>query len=538
MIAYTKLLLAITILFVLLSLPLIDSVEASSEMWSRTYGGTGNEEAYALVETPDGGFAIVGQTRPFDASEISLYVASKIDLWLIKVDASGNMEWNQTYGGRGLELVSSLIATSDGGYAIAGTTESFGDNLDFWLIKTNEFGNIEWSKTYVFGQARSLVATSDGGYAIAGYTPPYDDELSDFVLVKTDAHGNMEWSKTYGGADDDDAAYALVTTSDGGYAMAGQTCSFGAGRGDFWLVKTDAYGNMEWNHTYGGAGNELAKSLVETSDGGYAVAGWTGHGGFTAAPDFYLVKTDASGNMEWQQIYGGGGIEQASSLVETFDGGFAIAGFTSSFGAGNTDFWLIKTDKFGHMEWNRTYGGTFWDEANALVETSGGGFAIAGGINPWDPARDADFWLVRTEACANTYEFDFNSGYFTYTVFVSSNSTIEDFNFDIYQNRMSFSVSGPTGTTGFCKVIIPEGLLAGDFPVYLNGTLLVEGADYTRTHNSTHNIIYITYDHSSHIIEIRGTYAIPEYSSWLLPTTLLIGILVIVIYKKKLLNQP
>jgi hypothetical protein len=534
MTTYTKKLLLVSmLLFVLLSLPLIGSVEASSVMWSRTYGGPGNEEAYALVETSDGGFAIVGQTTSFGASKMSI--------WLIKVDASGNMEWDQTYGGRGLELVSSLIATPDGGYAIAGTTESFGaGRLDFWLIKTDEFGDIEWQNTYggpLTDQAHRLIATSDGGYAIAGSTESFGAGKKDFWLVKTDASGDMEWSKTYGGADND-AAYALVTTSDGGYAIAGYTHTFDAGRLDFWLVKTDAFGNMEWNHTYGGEGREFAKALVETSDGGYAVAGWTGLGGFTAVYDFYLVKTDASGNMEWQQNYGGRGMEQASSLVETFDGGFAMAGFTTSFGAINTDFWLVKTDKFGHVEWNQTYGGIFWDEANALVETSDGGFAIAGGINSWTPAIDDEFWLVRTEACVNTYEFDFDSGYSTYTVSVSSNSTIEDFNFDIYQNLMSFSVSGPTGTTGFCKVIIPEGLLVGDFPVYLNETLLVEGADYTRTYNGTHNIIYITYDHSSHIIEIRGIFVIPEYCSWLLPTTLLVGILVVVICKKKLLNQP
>jgi len=502
MTAYAKKLLLVSmVLFVLLSLPSVGSAEASSVMWSRTYGGPGNERAHSLVETSDGGFAIVGQTTSFGASKISI--------WLIKVDASGNMEWQQTYGGKGLELVSSLIATPDGGYAIAGTTESFGDNFDFWLIKTDELGNVEWSKTYLFGEACALVATSDGGYAIAGYTSPFKRELSDFALVKTDAYGNMEWSKTYGGADND-AARALVTTSDGGYALAGETRSFGAGESDFWLVKTDAFGNMEWNQTYGGIDRDRASSLVETSDGGYAVAGWTGIAG-----DFYLVKTDASGNMEWQQTYGGGWGEQASSLVETFDGGFAMAGYTSSFGAINTDFWLVKTDKFGNMEWNQMYGGIFWDEAKALVETSDGGFAIAGAINSWTPGIDSEFWLVRTEACVNTYEFDFDSGYSTYTVSVSSNSTIEDFNFDIHQNRMIFN-----------------------FPVYLNGTLLIEGADYTRTYNGTHNIVYITYDHSSHIIEIRGTFVIPEYSSWLLPTTLLVGILVIVICKKKLLNHP
>jgi hypothetical protein len=183
---------------------------------------------------------------------------------------------------------------------------------------------------------RSLVETSDGGYAIARETNSFGAGEDDFWLVKTNNFGNVEWNQTYGG-EDIDRAYSLVETSDGGYALAGNS-GFGYSI-DWWLVKTDEHGNMEWNQTTAGAHFESAYSLVETSDGGYAIAG-----------GWLLVKTDRYGNTMWYHNYGGTGTDRFKSLVETSDGGFAIAGYTESFGAGGYDFWLIKTDAQGIPE--------------------------------------------------------------------------------------------------------------------------------------------------------------------------------------------
>jgi hypothetical protein len=263
------------------------------------------------------------------------------------------MEWNKTYGGTDTDVAYSLVNTSDGGYALAGYTTSFGaGNEDFWLVKTAASGNEEWSRTYggeKFDRAYALVSTSDGGYAVAGYTNSFADldDYGNFWLIKTDADGNAEWNRTYGGIDTD-VAYALVATADGGYALAGYTWSFGAGQHDFWLVKTDADGNMEWNQTYGGMGGDLASSLVETSDGGYALAGDTSSFG-PAWDNFWLVKTNSTGNIEWGQTYGGNGFDEVSSLVETSEGGYAIAGYTDSYGVGGDDFFLVKTDEFGYI---------------------------------------------------------------------------------------------------------------------------------------------------------------------------------------------
>ena len=209
--------------------------------------------------------------------------------------------WTQTYDRDEFDRARSLVATSDGGYALAGTTNSFQMPGDFWLIKTDEFGIVEWNMTYGgpnYEKASLLVETSDGGYALAGTTKFYDLDMNsttDPWLVKTDAYGNMEWNQTYGEAETD--VFSLVATSDGGYALAGAWYgSFDAagGMSDFWLIKTDEFGNMEWNQTYGEAEAEAATSLIETSDGGYAIAGNLAYSSF-GDRDIWLIKTDEFG---------------------------------------------------------------------------------------------------------------------------------------------------------------------------------------------------------------------------------------------------
>jgi hypothetical protein len=529
-----KLFLSSMVLFVLLSFSSIVSVEASSLMWSQFYGGTEEEHVHALIATSDGGYAVAGQTESFGAGGY--------DVWLVKTDWFGNVEWNRTYGGTEGDFAFDLIETSDGGYALAGSTSSFGLHNAVFLVKTDAVGYMEWNKTYGgldIDGGNSLVATPDGGYMIAGHTKQsFGDDNLDFWLIKTDASGNMEWNQTYGGTKRD-VAHSLVATSDGGYAIAGETKSFGAGINDFWLVKTDASGNMEWNQTYGGKDIDSASSLIVTSDGGYALAGETKSFG-AGRGDFWLVKTDAYGNVEWNQTYGEPLGEKAYSLAETLDGGYIMTGDTRVFSPGGYDCWLVKTDEFGNMEWNQVYGGKEHYRAFSVIATSDGGYAVACETCASD-VTDWDFWLVKIEGTEytpelKTYEFDFSYNYDLYVVVVSTNSTLGGFGFGENQNQINFNVTGTTGTTGYCKIIIPEDLVGKDVPVYLNGTLLTEGVDYTQTCNGTHTIFEITYSHSTHLIEIMGISTVPEYSSLMFPTLLLTFALVIVIHKKRLFS--
>ena len=388
------------VLFVLLGslcVVLVDA-EPSWVLWSQTYGGTEDDGQFHLVyvvETPDGGFAVASNTESFGAGSS--------DFWLIKTDASGNMEWNKTYGGTEFDVVYSLILTSDGGFALAGLTGSFGTgNVDFWLVKTDSFGYLEWNQTYG-GKgsdiAYSLVETSDGGYALAGYSGSFGAGESDFWLVKADHYGNLEWNQTYGGANGD-VAYSLVETSDGGFALVGFTTSLGGDDADFWLVKTDESGNLEWSNLFGGEKADMAESLAQTSDGGYALVGTT-ESFASGWKECWLIKTDDHGNKEWDKTYGEENSDWAHSLILTSDGGFAIAGESDSFGAGGYDFWLIKTDSSGNIEWSRTYGGPERDSAESVIQTSDGGYVLAGltqsyGLVGSDLNLKSDIWLVRT----------------------------------------------------------------------------------------------------------------------------------------------
>ncbi len=310
--------------------------------------------------------------------------------------------WGWAYGGTSSDIGRSVVQTSDGGYAIAGYTVSFGAGLnDVYLIKTDSGGNVLWSRTYGGtdnDMCFSLVQTNDGGYTMAGTTESFGAGLTDVYLVRTDRNGNMLWSRTYGGTGID-LGYTLVQTRDGSYVIAGYTNSSGAGGNDVYLVKTDANGNMLWNQTYGGTASDIGRSVVQTVDGGYAVAGYTNSFG-VGGTDVYLIRASSSGDMLWSRTYGGTGNDLGHSVVETNDQGFAIAGHTNSYGAGSNDVYLVRTDSNGAMLWSKTYGGTGDDIGFSLVQAIGGRFAISGPTTSFG-AGGTDVYLVETDANGN-----------------------------------------------------------------------------------------------------------------------------------------
>ncbi len=361
--------------------------------FARTYGGGGGDYASSVQQTSDGGYIVAGDKESF--------VAGYYDFFLIKTDASGNLQWAKTYGGTNQDEAYSVQQTSDGGYIVAGWTTSFGaSNGDIFLIKTDASGNIQWAKTYGGGGAdwsHSVQQTSDGGYIVAGGTTSFGAGSRDIFLMKTDANGNIIWAKTYGGTDWDFAS-SVQQTSDGGYIVAGLTNSFGAGSWDFFLIKTDANGNLEWAKTYGGTDFDEAFSVQQTSDGGYILAGETRSFG-AGLSDIFLMKTDANGNIIWAKTYGGTSNDWAYSIQQTSDGGYIVAGLTWSFSAGG-DILLIKTDANGNLEWAKTYGGVSDDGASSVQQTSDGGYIVAG-VTLSFGAGDDDIFLIKTDANGN-----------------------------------------------------------------------------------------------------------------------------------------
>jgi hypothetical protein len=359
--------------------------------FAKTYRGPNNDHASSVQQTSDGGYIVAGRTNSFGAGNY--------DVLLVKTDANGNVQWAKTYGGTSADFAYSVQQTSDGGYILTGYTESFGaGGRDIFLIKTDADGNIQWAKTYGgthWDEARSVQQTSDGGYIVAGYTRSFGPSWNgEFFLIKTDADGEVQWAKTYGGLGWDEAS-SVQQTSDNGYIVAGFTAAFGAGAYDLFLIKTYANGDVQWAKTYGGTSYDVASSVQQTSDEGYIVAGWTisfGAGDY----DAFLVKTDENGNVQWAKTYGGTYWDQASSVQQTSDGGYIVAGFTASFGAGAYDLFLIKTDANGDVQWAKTYGGTDWDHASSVQQTSDDGYIVAGFTASFG-AGFYDAFLVKTD---------------------------------------------------------------------------------------------------------------------------------------------
>ncbi|HTW90950.1 MAG TPA: hypothetical protein VMH22_04510 [bacterium] len=315
-------------------------------VWSRTFGGTGHEDCESALPTSDGGYILAASTESFGAGGY--------DIWLIKTDSAGDTLWTRTYGAAGTEWGGPVALTSDGGYIVAGYTDSYGaGGGDIWLIKTDSGGNKLWDKTFggpAQDIAREILPTADGGYIIVGNTLSYGAGVTDVWLIKTDSAGNKLWDMTYGGTKIDKGCAAQPTT-DGGYIVAAATESFGAGNYDVWLIKTDANGNELWDKTIGGAGYDAPNEILVTADGGYVVVGETesyGAGGY----DVWLVKTDADGNKIWDRTFGGAKNDDGQSVAPTSDGGYIVAAYSASYGAGGFDAWLIKTDAAGYKLWD------------------------------------------------------------------------------------------------------------------------------------------------------------------------------------------
>jgi len=377
----------------------VDDVPDVPISWTKTFGGTDWDVGSSVQQTTDGGYIITGSITSFgNGSE---------DVYLIKTDGNGDSLWTKTFGGTGWDVGSSVQQTTDGGYIITGGVESFGNgNDDVYLIKTDQSGNELWSKTFggVDGEGGSSVQqTNDGGYIIAGSTSSFGN-WSDLYLIKTDGSGNEQWFKIFGGTYLD-VGESVQQTNDGGYIITGVTNSFGNGSEEVLLIKTDGNGDSLWTKTFGGTDweEDWGNSVQQTNDGGYIITGWTHPdptpGSFEDS-EVLLIKTDGSGNEEWTKTFGGADGESGSSVQQTNDGGYIIAGSTSSFGNGNEDVYLIKTDGSGNEQWFKTFGGVDGESGSSVQQTNDGGYIIAGSTSSFGNGG-SDIYLIKTDENGN-----------------------------------------------------------------------------------------------------------------------------------------
>jgi Secretion system C-terminal sorting domain len=319
---------------------------AGDVQWTKTFGGAlDNEYGYCIQQTSDGGYIISGDAA-FDG------FTGEIDFYLIKLTATGVTSWTKTYGGNGYESALAVRQTTDGGYILCGQTPAYGDSgFKVYLVKVNATGDVTWTKAYKsYGSelGKDVRQTADGGYIILGTTDIDLDGGSDLYLIKTDALGNVTWSRAIGAADDEEAS-EVKQTPDGGYIITGSAYGAGSLSRDMLLIKTNFLGITEWSKTYGSTVNDVSRSVTLTSDGGYAICGssW----GFNTDEDYevYVVKTNSLGVVQWSKTYGGPSLygDYGFSIQQTNDNGYVITGEAYSFGQGFKNIYLIKTDANG-----------------------------------------------------------------------------------------------------------------------------------------------------------------------------------------------
>lgn len=332
--------------------------------WVRSYGGRGYNALNCIRATTDRGYVAVGISSSFGGSSCSL--------WVLKIDASAEILWQTAFEGYGIALVDSgccIQQTADGGYVIASTYGLSAGSGDFWVIKLDPNGNSEWQYTYGGAQedlAYAILQTRDGGYIVAGITDSFGAGGSDMWILKLDPVGRVTWQKTYGDKGED-WARSIVQTKDGGYLVAGDHSGSGC------LLKLGAQGVIQWQKGFGGLG---IREIKELPSGEFVGTGMSHETDGTAG--FLAFKMSAKGNVQWQRIYGGKGADLAYSICQTRDGGFVVVGETASFGARETDIWVIKLGSDGTKSWERAYRGTKADDARSVVQGTDGTIIVAG----------------------------------------------------------------------------------------------------------------------------------------------------------------
>jgi PKD repeat protein len=378
--------------FVVIALAI--SFPCSAQEWAKVYGSGDTVGSWSAMGTTDDGYVVAG----------GYYGEEDIDFWVLQLNSSGEIIWQKRYGPSGNlndDFAASIQQTGDGGYIVGGSSWSFGGghNYDYWVLKLDVIGNIVWQKAFggtnggEWDQIYSLQQTQDGGYIIAGSSGsfPQPDPQPQIWLLKLDGGGNIVWQKTYDSYGQDRACSVLQTTN-GGYILATGTYSpDGAGGEDLWVLKLDANGNVgpsypdTWQKFYGGSisdGVYVGKiAIQQTLDNGYIVAGETFSFG-QGYTDVWVLKLDSDGNVSWEKAYGTDiCAEGASSVVQSADGGYLVAGYSVRWGTGSSgyNYLLLKLDSFGNITWQKIYGGDKWDRAGSVLQTTDGHYVVAGG---------------------------------------------------------------------------------------------------------------------------------------------------------------
>jgi hypothetical protein len=410
------------ILFILVILSMSVYAQAPYIQWQKCLGGTDNDEALSIRQTSDSGYIIAGVSSS-NNGDVSGHHGSTFnyDCWVIKTSPTGSIQWQVSLGGTKTEYVYSIQQTTDGGYILAAYTQSTDGDVsgnhgtapynDVWIVKLSPVGSIQWKKC-IGGtqedQCSAIHQTYDGGYIVAGSSSSNNGDVSgnhgggDCWIVKLSSSGNIIWQKCLGGSSYE-SARDIRPTSDSGYILVGRTQSndgdvsgnHSTAATDFWLVKLSNSGNVQWQKCLGGNGDDGAHSVLQTTDGGYIVAGYTlsndgdvvGHHGLA---DIWVIKLSTIGDLQWQKCLGGSkseGFDIINSILQNSDGSYIVAGQTHSLDGdvsgkrGGIDAWVVKLSPTGAILWQKCFGGTGVSGAMNIQHTFDGAYVFAGGTN-------------------------------------------------------------------------------------------------------------------------------------------------------------
>ncbi len=420
--------------------------------WQKCYGGTSGESVSDIQLTTDGGYIFVGGSGSIDGDVTGNQ--GEDDLWIVKLDDEGTIQWQKSLGGPGSESPVEVKQTFDGGYIIAALTTANGGDVsgyhnngwpmstsyDGWVVKTDSVGIIDW-QICLGGTGSSEMSTSvlqlaDSGYIVAGKVNSTDGNVTclghgngDGWIVKLNTNGQITWQECYGGSGDE-SFMTIQETSDGGFILGGNSTSVDGdvtgnhGNTDYWIVKLDTLGFIEWQKSYGGIGSDVFRDIQQTTDGGYFITGnsrspdggdVTGHHG--NSDDSWVVKTDSLGTIQWQKSLGGTNTEYTYSGIQTNDNGFLVAGVSFSNDGdvtgnhGAADYWLIKLDTAGSIQWQKSLGGTAADWGQCVIQVNDEEYIVAGytGSNDGDVTNNhgsIDCWIIKLSNSLGTSVID------------------------------------------------------------------------------------------------------------------------------------
>ncbi len=360
--------------------------DLSTPVWQTSFGGSGSELGMAVDACRDGGFIMAGISNSFEGN---------YDGWLIKTDSNGAELWNQYIGGDSTDYIYDIKEASNGDFLVVGYSNSWTTyEYDLWVVRTDSAGNELWNITIGGEQTDrgySIAETADGGIIIQGTTNSYGSGEQDIWLIKTDQAGNQEWDLTFGG-ELSESSNSLAVTSDGGYFIVGSSNSWSGGDDDLYAIKTNSDGTIEWSNVFD---TELASwrfKAVATSSGEYLITGWIQTE--SNELDAWIIKLDISGNEIWRTIYGGPDHDRCYGIIEDFDGSYVISGYSRSRNLNDYDIWLFKIAEDGNQIWNKYYGSDQYDAGRDLCQAANGDYIIAGFSDSFGDGS-YDYYLMR-----------------------------------------------------------------------------------------------------------------------------------------------